>query len=161
MKIALLFYKKCKGIVQPVDYINWAAYMLKKDVSSPSLGILASLYEPYNIFEVEDYFLRACKELCLQAPIYEECVKAYMYELLKKILHNNEEIFKIADELYLIICEHFSHEELSIWFDISEKADDFRYGDNTSQITKEKIQQMIVEAARHILESNFFGEYTG
>lgn len=157
MYTRILYYKKFEGSIKPVDYVNWAVQMLENDFSTQSLCILASLNEPLNVFEVEDYFMRASRELRLREPTQEECAESYIYDLFGKILNNEDDIFKIVDEIYYVIREHLPiEEELSVWYDISEKVDDFRYGDNITNITKETLAITIVEEAKKQLKSKFF-----
>ena len=54
-----LFYKMNKGIVSVEDYIAWSHTLLKNNVSSTSLNIIASLAPNHNLLEVEDYFRKA------------------------------------------------------------------------------------------------------
>ena len=63
MDTKILYYKKFKGEEMPINYINWANSMLENENSTTSLNILASLREPLNIFEIEEYFKRALGEL--------------------------------------------------------------------------------------------------
>ncbi|MFU2018852.1 hypothetical protein ACM6Q7_28245 [Peribacillus butanolivorans] len=155
MDTKILYYKKFKGSVKSIEYVNWAMHMLANDFSTQSLSILSSFNEPLNIFEVEDYFSRAIRELSLQQPLHEECAKYYIYELLRKILNDEDDVLEIAYEIYNVIREHFTNEELSVWYDISEKIDDFRYGDNIANITKGNLITTIVNEAKKQLKSNF------
>ncbi|MET3322367.1 UNVERIFIED_ORG: hypothetical protein ABIC97_005503 [Peribacillus simplex] len=155
MDTKILYYKKFEGSVKSIDYVNWAIHMLENDFSTQSLSILSSFNESLNIFEVEDYFSRAIRELSLQEPLHEECAKYYIYELLRKILNDEDDVLEIAYEIYNVIREHFTNEELSVWYDISEKIDDFRYGDNITNITKGNLITTIVKEAKKQLKSNF------
>ncbi|HWL27061.1 MAG TPA: hypothetical protein VNR38_25470 [Ureibacillus sp.] len=156
MDTKILYYKKFEGSIEPIDYINWAIQMLENNSSTHSLNILSSLNEPLNMFEIEDYFTRTIRELSLQEPSYEECAKYYIYELLKKILNNEDDIISIAYEIYNVVQEHFTNKEVSVWYDISEKIDDFRYGDNITKITRETLVITIMETAVQQLNSKFF-----
>lgn len=156
MDTKILYYKKFEGSIEPVDYINWAIQMLENNFSTQSLNILSSLKKPLNMFEIEDYFTRTIRELSLQKPSHEECAKYYIYELLKRILNNKGDIMSIAYEIYNVVHEHFTNEEVSVWYDISEKIDDFRYGDNITKITKETLIIAIMETAVQQLNSKFF-----
>ncbi|MCK2004453.1 hypothetical protein MZM54_24020 [[Brevibacterium] frigoritolerans] len=154
MDTKILYYKKFEGSVKSIDYVNWAIHMLEKDFSTQSLNILSSFSEPLNIFEVEDYFSRIIRELSLQEPLHEECAKYYLYKLLRKIINGEEDVLEIAYEIYNIIREHFTDEELSVWYDISEKIDDYRYGDNITKITKDDLINAIGSEAKKQLNSN-------
>jgi hypothetical protein len=90
----------------------------------------------------------------LQEPLHEECAKYYIYELLSKIVNGEEDVLEIAYEIYNVIREHFTNEELSVWYDISEKIDEYRYGDNITKITKDDLITVIVTEAKNQLNSN-------
>ncbi|WP_458354237.1 hypothetical protein [Peribacillus frigoritolerans] len=154
MDTKILYYKKFEGSVKSIDYVNWAIHMLEEDFTTQSLNILSSFSEPLNIFEVEDYFSRIIRELSLQEPLHEECAKYYIYELLRKIINGEEDVLEIAYEIYNVIREHFTNEELSVWYDISEKIDDYRYGDNITKITKGDLITTIVSEAKKQINSN-------
>ena len=154
MDTKILFYKLYKGEVQPVDYVNWATQMLREGISTHSLNILASLKEPLNIFEVEDYFKRASKELNLKESTKEESAQFYITYLLKTIIENKNNSICVAYEIYEIVREHVSSEEPSIWFEISEMIDDYRYGDNKAMITEDILINKIGEIAKKQLQSN-------
>ncbi|MGG3798379.1 hypothetical protein [Metabacillus fastidiosus] len=149
MDILLLFYKKYKGEVEPVDYINWALKMLENNHFSFSINILSSLREPLNIFEIEDYFRRALKELDLQEPLYEECAEYYIWYLSKQILKDKENALDIAYGIYKVVDYP---ENLAEWFNISEMIDDFRYGDNYLNLDKAALITIIMKEAQNQLE---------
>ncbi|MCM3742463.1 hypothetical protein M3210_19935 [Oceanobacillus luteolus] len=128
---------------------------MENEVSTTSLNILASLREPLNIFEVEDYFNRALDELDIEEPLYEECAKCYIRYLLIQIVDDNNKAMNLAYEIYEVIREHFTNEELDKWFEISEMIDDYRYGDNIKNLTKDFIITIIVDLAKKQLSNKF------
>lgn len=155
LDIKILYYKRFKGNEKAIDYVNWAYNMLENEVSTTSLNILASLREPLNIFEVEDYFNRALDELDIEEPLYEECAKCYIRYLLIQIVDDNNKAMNLAYEIYEVIREHFTNEELDKWFEISEMIDDYRYGDNIKNLTKDFIITIIVDLAKKQLSNKF------
>lgn len=155
----ILYFKKFKGEEMPIDYINWANSMLENDNSTTSLNILVSLREPLNIFEIEEYFKRAMSELSMKEPSNEECAKHYIRHLLKEILNDKNNAINLAYEIYEVVREHFFNEELEIWYiwyGISEMIDDFRYGDNPSNITHEFLISIIVHETKKQLSNKFY-----
>ncbi|MDZ5472360.1 hypothetical protein SM124_11435 [Bacillus sp. 31A1R] len=156
MDTKILYYNIYEGDVKPIDYVNWAIQMLINGFSSPSLNILSSLSEPLNMFEVEDYFNRASIELNLKKPSQEECVRFYIRDLLLKIIHEENHAIGLAYRMYEVVREHFINEEYSVWYEISEKIDDFRYGDNIHHITEKTLITHIVEEAKKQLKGDFF-----
>ena len=129
--------------------------MLENEVSTTSLNILASLREPLNIFEVEDYFNRALDELDIEEPLYEECAKCYIRYLLIQIVDDNNKAMNLAYEIYEVIRENFTDEELDKWFEISEMIDEYRYGDNIKNLTNDFIITIIVDLAKKQLSNKF------
>ncbi|NYF26144.1 hypothetical protein [Sporosarcina sp. JAI121] len=155
MDTKILYYKIFERNVEPVDYVNWAFKMLKNEISTTSLSILSSLSKPHNIFEVEDYFHRVVEELSMQEPSHEECAKYYIRNLLRQIIHDETNAINFAYEIYVVVREHFINNKLEIWYEISEMIDDFRYGDNIGNITKDSLITTIVQEAKVQLKSNF------
>ncbi|MFJ8258555.1 hypothetical protein ACIQ4Z_15010 [Peribacillus asahii] len=136
MDTPILFYKIYQSDVKPIDYIRWALEMLKNDCTSFSLNILSSLSEPLNIFEVEDYFRRALREINLQEPSFEECAEYYIQYLSKKLLEDKNNAIDLAYKIYEVVGNLDYPEDLDGWYNISDMIDDFRYGDNISKVSK-------------------------
>ncbi|QOY34757.1 hypothetical protein AWH56_018800 [Anaerobacillus isosaccharinicus] len=155
MDTEILYYKKFKGIEKPLDYVNWAFSMLENEISTTSLNILASLREPLNIFEVEDYFERALDELSMKEPSYEQCAKYHIRYLLRQIIDDKNNAMNFAYEIYEVVRELFTNEELETWYEISEMIDDFRYGDNIKKLTQDFLITIIVQEAKKQLGSKF------
>lgn len=152
MDTKILYFKIYECKVTSDDYVNWAIAMLIKGYSTYSLNILASLRDPLNIFEVEEYFNRAFIELSLREPTHQECVESYLSHLMRRIVENENNAIDIAyDDVYFMVRDHFINEELLVWYEISEMIDDYRYGDNIEKITKEVlITKIVEEAKKHI-----------
>lgn len=155
METKMLYYKIFEKKVEPVDYVNWAIKMLENSDTSTSLNILSSLSETLNIFEVEDYFHRAVRELGMEEPSHDECCKYYFWYLLKQIIDNESNAINYAYEIYQVVREEFVSEELNVWYEISEMIDDYRYGDNVEGITRKSLIKSIVKEAEKQLNCNF------
>lgn len=154
MNTLILFYKIHQGDVEPTDYINWALEMLENDCSSFCLNILSSLRKPLNIFEVEDYFRRALRELDLQEPSYEDSAVYYVQHLSKKILEDESNAIDTAYKIYEVARDLDYPEDLEEWYNISEMIDDFRYGDSQSKLSKVALIMTIVKEAKNQLRKN-------
>ncbi len=155
METNMLYYKIFQKKVEPVDYVNWAIKMLENSDTSTSLNILSTLSETLNIFEVEDYFQRAVRELDVEEPPQDECTKYYFWYLLKQIIDNESYAINYAYEIYQVVPEEYVSENLNVWYEISEMIDDYRYGDNIEEITREYLITTIVKQAKKQLNSNF------
>ena len=155
METGALYYKKFERKVLAIDYIEWAFYMIYNGMSNPSLNILVSLTEPLNIFEVEEYFNRALNELDIVEPSYEESAKHYVRYLLRQIVADPSIAIDNAYQIYTIAREHFLDEEQGRWYEISEKIDDFLYGDNIQNITQTAINRVIVQESEQQLKNKY------
>ncbi|MFJ8515477.1 hypothetical protein [Lysinibacillus xylanilyticus] len=149
-----MFYKIQNYNVKAVDYINWAFNMLENNCSSFSLNILSSLREPLNIFEVEDYFRRALSEIELHEPSYEECARYYILHLSEKLLQDKTNVFDIVYDINTVIREINYPEDLEAWFYISDMIDEFHYGGNDFNLTKEEVIATIMDEAKNYLKIN-------
>jgi len=154
MDTPILFYKIHQGEVIPIDYINWALKMLENNNDSFSLNILSSLSEPFNIFEVEDYFKRALWELKMQEPTFEECAEYYIQQLAKRILKEENSAIDLAYKIYEIVRELDNCDGLEEWYNISEMIDDFQYGDNISNLSKVALIVAIEREVKKLLNRN-------
>ncbi len=156
MNTLQLFYKIYQNHkdIKSVDYINWALTMLEDNCSSFSLNILSSISEPLNIFEVEDYFRRALSEMELQEPSYEECVRYNILQLSEKLLQDKKNVFEIVYDINLVIRDIDYPEDLKEWFIISDMVDEFQYGGNDFNLTKEEVITAIMDEAKNQLKNN-------
>ncbi|KAA0547074.1 hypothetical protein FZW96_13920 [Bacillus sp. BGMRC 2118] len=152
MDTLLLFYKIYEQDVQSEDYVDWAVYMLGNDFTSFSLTILSSLSAPLNIFEVEDYFTKAFKELAMNKPSYDKCANYYIQFLAKQILENKGSLFEYVDEIIKTVRNLDFPKHLEEWFHISEKLDDLLYGDNYFSVTKETLMESVIDVATRQLK---------
>lgn len=152
----VLYYKKVEGTVLAIDYIEWAFTMLHNRMSTPSLNILASLTEPLNIFEIEEYFNRALYELDITEPSYEDSAKHYVRYLLRQIVDDPSIAIDNANEVYTIARGHFLGEEHDRWYEVSELIDDFLYGDNSKNITRAYLTQFILQVSKQQLDHHSF-----
>ncbi|WP_096156398.1 hypothetical protein [Bacillus sp. FJAT-45066] len=155
METAILYYKIYNNQVVAADYIQWALHQLEQDQSSTSLNVLASLQEPLNIFEVEDYFHKAIKELNIEKPTIYTAVQQYMNLLLEKIIQKEASIIDLAYDIYKITWEKSDDEKLeAAWYEISEQINDYRHGDNINNLTEEELNNLITKEANHWLEKS-------
>ncbi|PIC58039.1 hypothetical protein CSV80_15985 [Sporosarcina sp. P12(2017)] len=153
METEVLYYKKFERKVLAIDYIEWAFTMLQNGISTHSLNMLASLTEPLNIFEVEEYFNRAWYELNITEPSYDESAKHYVRYLIRQIVDDQSIAIENANEVYTIVRDHLFDEEHDRWYEISEMIDDFLYGDNRENITRSSLNQVIVQVSKQHLKT--------
>ncbi len=148
-----LFYKIQKESVTTEDYIKWSHFLLANQISTPSLNIISSLSFDDNIFEVEDFFKRALKEIGIQAPTFETSARAYIAYLAINILEdvNSPKIFDLAYKIYRIVVELQYPEDLMEWYNISEMIDQLEYDDVPLEFNNDEVIIKIKNEAKLIL----------
>lgn len=153
METGSLFYKKFNNIVESKDYVAWSISMIENNHQSISLYSLSTFKEPYNIFEIEEYFERALKELKVSIPSFEESCYEQIRFLSRIILKDENKAIDIAQDIYHISVELGYPDDLEEWFYISEMRDSFYYGGNrNSYKVKKRLVATIVEAAKQQLK---------
>lgn len=143
-----LYYKKYTDTVKESDYVEWANHYLYMDVLE--IKKLASMREPFNLFEIEEMFDRAMKEIQREAPSKELCLNDHIKNLHSQLLMPNVEAVSIVREIYSCTIDHDLFEEQMNWQGISDAIDDFQYGDNQHRYTQEQIDEMIIAHARKL-----------
>lgn len=91
-------------------------------------------------------------ELKLAIPSPEKCARAYIKILCQEIVSGGSNPFLIIDYIYMLVREYTLH-ELTAWYDISEQIDNFRYGDNYRNTTKETLLVLIKKETMKQLET--------
>ncbi|WML34330.1 hypothetical protein [Clostridium sp. OS1-26] len=150
----ILFYKIYKQSVCVDDYINWAYSMLGNNIESEEICIISSFTKSDNIFEVEEYFHKALKNLEVEEPSFDSCSRSYIKHLSEKILNNNEEIFDLAYDIYHIVASLDYPEELMEWYEISEMIDSINYNTFYNEyFTRSDVEEKIIQQAKLQIES--------
>jgi hypothetical protein len=90
----------------------------------------------------------------MEEPSQVECSKYYFWYLLKQIIDNESNAINYAYEIYQVVREEFVSEELNVWYEISEMIDDYQYGDNVEEITRESLITNIIKEAKKQLNCN-------
>lgn len=152
MDTTILYYKIYSMTATSKDYISWAFHMLEHNHSSYSINVLSSLSETANIFEVENYFRRAVNEIQLPEPSYNACTIHYLQHLAKQILLDETRAIDHAYEIYEIMREMDEAPCYTTWYEISELIDDYRYGDNPTNLTLPALLLSIQRAAKQLLQ---------
>ncbi len=152
MNTFILYYKIYTKTVTSKDYISWAFHMLENDHSSYSINVLSSLSEPANMFEVENYFRRAAKEIQLPEPSNTAGTIHYLQHLAKKILLDETHAIHLAYEIYEVMREMDDAPDYPTWYEVSELIDDYRYGDNTTNLTLPALLTSIQRASKQLLQ---------
>lgn len=148
IELLALYYKKYIGTVQASDYIEWANHHLY--MGTLEVKKLASMKGSLNLFEIEAMFADAMKALQIKAPSGELCVHNHIRHLHSQLLLPSEDSILIVKEIYECTIEHDLLEEQLNWQGISDAIDDFQYGDNLQNYTRDMINEMIIAYARRL-----------
>ena len=143
-----LAYKRQKGTVTAADYIAWSYRQLESGSESPAIVKLSAMTEDANLFEVESYFQQALDELELKLPTLEpiETIKLLATEILSTT--DDEEINRLAREIFHIVADLDYPKYLMDWFEISEMQDRLQYDTLTPPYSKHDVVEKIKETAR-------------
>jgi hypothetical protein len=68
LSTATVFGRRAMSCVTAADYVQWATGMLTDGHDSPNLRMLAGLDERGSVFEAEEHFGRALRELQIPEP---------------------------------------------------------------------------------------------
>ncbi|MGI3001482.1 hypothetical protein ACRTDJ_00005 [Shewanella algae] len=66
--------------------ISWAMYLLEQGIETEHLAILATLLNPVNEFEAEDYFNRVLSELDIKRPSDDDVLEGYAKVLAQDVV---------------------------------------------------------------------------
>ena len=143
-----LAYRIQKQTVTAADYIEWAHRRLEIGNESDSLFKLAALTADANLFEVESYFKQASRELQLELRELTsyEVMKVLTQEIVETI--DEEEMKRLARELFHLACEAGYPENMSAWLEISDMQDRLQYDAVKPPYTEQDVLKKIQQAAK-------------
>ena len=124
--------------------VNWAMSLLEQGIETENLCVLASLLNPLNEFEVDEYFGLVISELDLITPNSEEAVEGYAkilaHEVIRGIITPEIGASKIYDaNVFLDYPESFA--EYTIY-------EDEWYCEHINGWSKEKRREEIIKACK-------------
>lgn len=143
-----LAYRIQKQTVIVADYIEWAHRRLEIGNESEALFKLAALTNDANLFEVESYFKQTLRELQL------ELHELTNYEIMKVLAQetvettDEEEMKRLARELFHLASEAGYPDNMSAWVEISEMQDRLKYDAQRLSYTEQDVLEKIQQAAR-------------
>ena len=143
-----LAYRIQKQTVTAADTIAWAHRRLELGNECEGLFNLAALTNDANIFEVENYFKQALREL--QLELYELTSYEVMKVLAQEIVDakDGEEMKRLARELFHLACEAGYPDNMSEWVEISDMQDRLQYDVKRPPFTEQDVLEKIQQAAR-------------
>lgn len=143
-----LAYRIQKEMVTAADYIAWAHRGLQVGNESEALFKLVALTEDANLFEVESYVQQAMRELQFELPTLTsyETIKLLAQDILNTT--DDEEMKRLARELFHIASNLGYPDHLSEWVEISEMQDRLQYAEMREPYSQQDVLEKIKEAAR-------------
>lgn len=143
-----LAYRIQKQTVTATDYIEWAHRRLEEEMKSEALFKLSALKDDANLFEVESYFKQALYEL--QLELHEltnyEVMKVLVQETVETT--DEEEMKRLACELFHLASETGYPDNMSAWVEISEMQDRLKYDAQRPTYTEQDVLEKMQQAAR-------------
>jgi len=140
------------------DCIDWAIELLKNNIETPNLLILAGLSKPTNYFETVSFLEASLHELGIEAAKGEKALIYYCYYYIKRI----SESVDVRNNLDLIcqFCINQNYERNIFDFYLLHWAwDDFDYGntytDYWNTATKDNIEPIVIQTAKDWIIKHF------
>ncbi|MGZ9898344.1 hypothetical protein [Shewanella gaetbuli] len=82
--------------------ISWAMYLLEQGIETENLAILATLLNPVNEFEAEDYFTRVLSELKIERPCDDDALEGYAKVLATDVVNGVLSPESGASQIYAV-----------------------------------------------------------
>lgn len=116
--------------VMAKDYVEWATGMLTDGHDAPNLRMLAGLDEHGSVFEAEEHFSRALRELQIPEPDETGKLRAYACDLARQILAGTLAPEAGVKELYQICLATEYARPFMVWLYLDDALDSIRAGDH-------------------------------
>ncbi|XKH49598.1 hypothetical protein LG275_08070 [Chryseomicrobium palamuruense] len=143
-----LYFKKYTSQLEAVDFIQWAQDHLYLDDSRTKR--LASMPVDSNFFEVQELFKKVRNLHQLEEPTELECAKHRLKSLHAELIKPESDAINLVNEIYRLTIDFDLAEEQLVWLEISDAIDDFKYGDNLSEMTEDALEGWIRIRAREM-----------
>ena len=114
--------------VTAADYVEWATGMLTDGHDSPNLRMLAGLDERGSVFEAEEHFSRALRELQISEPDESGKLRAYACDLAQQILDGTLAAEAGVKALYEVCLATDYARPFMIWLYLDDALDSIRAG---------------------------------
>lgn len=130
--------------------MDWAVNHLHMDTLEIKKLAAMGTGVQLNLFEIEKMFDEALASIGYDTPSQNQCFDHHLKKLHAQLLLPNENALTVLKEIYDFTIIHELFEEQMKWQEVSDAADDFQYGDNFYGHTAERIDEMILNAARKL-----------
>jgi hypothetical protein len=129
LSIATVFGRRAMNRVTAADYVEWATGMLTDGRDSPNLRMLAGLDERGSVFEAEEHFTRALRELQIPEPDETGKLRAYACDLARQILDGTLATEAGVKALYQVCLVTGYARPFMVWLYLDDALDSIRAGD--------------------------------
>jgi hypothetical protein len=130
--------------------VEWAENMIIEGLETPSLLILAGLFKPLNSFEVDGYLEKSLKELELEVPNREICLRQYINYLADMIIQKQNDLIELGRQIYTVVVALDYPIDLIYWMYINDCLKP-RTGE---PLFGEDLEKLILEEAKKSIEIN-------
>jgi len=128
LSIATVFGRRAMNRVTAADYVEWATETLAGGQDSPNLRILAGLDERGSVFEAEEHFNRALRELQILEPDEAGKLRAYACDLARQILDGTLTAEAGVKALYQVCLFTGYASGFMVWIYLDDALDSIRSG---------------------------------
>jgi hypothetical protein len=152
---ATIFGRRAMNRVSAADYVAWATGMLVDGHDSPTLRVLAGLDERGSVFETEEYFSRALRELQIPEPDEAGKMRAYAYDLARQILGGTLAAEEGVRALYQICLASGYARPFMVWLYLDDALDSIKAGDypyTYESATADNFAGIVKAEARRFIE---------
>jgi hypothetical protein len=158
LSVTTVFGRRAMNRVTAADYIEWATGMLTEGHDSPNLRMLAGLDERGNVFEAEEHFSKALRELQIPEPDESGKLRAYACDLARQILDGTVAAEAGVKALYQVCLVTGYARPFMVWLYLDDALDSIKAGvypytyetataANYSDIVKMEAQRFIEQMA--------------
>ena len=129
LSVATVFGRRAMNRVTAADYVEWATGMLTDGNDSPNLRVLAGLDERGSVFEAEEHFRKALRELQIPEPDETGKLRAYACHLARQILDGTLAAEAGVKALYQVCLATDYARPFMVWLYLDDALDSIRAGD--------------------------------
>jgi hypothetical protein len=128
LSTAVIFGRRAMIRITAGDYVDWATGMLTEGHDSPNLRMLAGFDEHGSVFEAEEHFSRALRELQIPEPDTAGKLKAYACDLARQILDGRLAPQAGVKALYEVCLATQYARPFMVWLYLDDALDDIKAG---------------------------------
>lgn len=155
LSTSALFFARANNRLSASDCVDWAVAMLEQGRDSKSLRILAGL-DASSVFEAEDFFQRAVRELQIKEPDASTATRAYACELAQRLAAGTLDPTESVHRLYEICVAADYPSELMVWYELDDAVADVTAGHYPwayQTLTRENLPEVVRKEAQIFIDT--------